>query len=186
MLHGHINVQITKVSLCLLCRSIYKVKKDYRQKHLRSSEKNACWVKCCMRLHLRTERNGPKLVSRKSGLLGEQQKDNLFLLIACVHNLMPRRLKGVRFTFMAQNAHVCRTWGFFMALLDCNPPNAKTWCGQTESMGRIQKITPFPLAPVNLWAISSMWGSGSCSQPLPHLSFSFSHSVNLSVFLPSV
>lgn len=42
MLHGYINVQITEVSLCLLYGRVYKVRKDYRQKGLRISEKNAC------------------------------------------------------------------------------------------------------------------------------------------------
>lgn len=45
-------------------------------------------------------------MNRKLGLLGEQQRDNPFSLLPfCVHNLMPRGLKGVRFTFVAQNAH---------------------------------------------------------------------------------
>lgn len=53
-------------------------------------------------------RNGPKLVSRKFGLCGKQHQANPSLLL-WVHNLMPRGLKGVRFTFkftfMAQKAH---------------------------------------------------------------------------------
>ena len=109
------------------------------------------------------------------------------LLPFCVHNLMPRGLKGVRFTFVAQNAHcllglegsLWRCWTLILLML-------RDDMGRQESMGRIQKITPFLLASVNFWMISSMWGSGSCSQPLPAISFSFSSSVNLSLFLPSV
>lgn len=50
-----------------------------------------------------------------------------------------------------------------------------------QSMGRIQKITPFLPASVDFRLISSMWGSGSCSQPLLYLFFLLQFSLSFSI-----
>jgi len=105
MLHGHINVQITKVSLCLFYRRVYKVREDYRQKGLRSSEKNpelsAQWN------YIRETRGmAHNWWAGNLAYLANNKRIILFCLLPfCVHSSVPRGLKGVRFTFVAQNAH---------------------------------------------------------------------------------